>query len=453
MSFDTLTPAPGPSSTPAPVPDVDIVVPVLNEERALGPSIRRLAAYLSGEFPFRAVITIADNGSTDGTWAIATELACKLPGVRTVRLAERGKGRAVRECWLASEAEVVAYMDVDLSTGLEGLLPLVAPLFSGHSDLAIGTRLARGARVIRGPRREIVSRCYNLLLQVVLDAGFSDAHCGFKAMRTDKARLLIPLVQDNAWFFDTELLILAERAGLRIHEVPVDWVDDLDSRADVVGNAIEDLRGIARLCWGGWRGTPAIPGELVTGHAKTLVRSLPGQVVRFAGIGVVSMISYILLYLLFRITMNAQAANVVSLLLTTIANTTAHRRVTFGIRGHSHIVQDQLQGAIAFAAGLALTAVTLAALHAVAPRPPRIAELAVLIAASLAASVARFVLYRSWVFRPRQAPSRPRLPAATVLGEIVPTSAPMRTMPGDLRSAPATQPPACASPSPEGVPR
>ena len=209
---------------------VEIVVPVRDEERDLGPSIRRLAAYLSTRFPFRAVVTIADNGSTDRTWAVARALAAEFDAVRTVHLDQSGRGRALRSVWSASDADVLAYMDVDLSTDLNALLPLVAPLLSGHSDLAIGTRLARGARVVRGPRREVISRCYNMLLHATLGAGFSDAQCGFKAIRADKARLLLPLTRDTGWFFDSELLVLAERAGLRIHEVPVDWVDDPDSR-------------------------------------------------------------------------------------------------------------------------------------------------------------------------------------------------------------------------------
>src|SRR5215831_6093851 len=184
---------------------VEIVVPVRDEERDLGPSIRRLVGYLSTRFPFRTVVTIADNGSTDRTWAAARALAQEFDGVRAVHLDQSGRGRALRSVWSASGADVLAYMDVDLSTGLNALLPLVAPLLSGHSDLAIGTRLARGARVDRGPKREVVSRGYNLLLRVALHAGFSDAQCGFKAIRAGAAGHLLPLVQDTGWFFDTEL--------------------------------------------------------------------------------------------------------------------------------------------------------------------------------------------------------------------------------------------------------
>jgi glycosyltransferase involved in cell wall biosynthesis len=228
-------------------PVVEVVIPVYNEERDLAVSVRRLHAYLGGGFPFSTRVTIADNASTDRTWDLACELAAELPGVRALRLAERGRGRALRAVWQHSDAAVLAYMDVDLSTDLAALSPLVAPLLSGHSDVAIGSRLARTSRVMRGPKRELISRCYNLLLHATLATRFSDAQCGFKAIRADRAALLLPYVEDTGWFFDTELLVLAERSGMRIHEVPVDWVDDPDSRVDVVSTAVADLKGIVRL--------------------------------------------------------------------------------------------------------------------------------------------------------------------------------------------------------------
>jgi putative flippase GtrA len=240
--------------------------------------------------------------------------------------------------------------------------------------VAIGTRLARGSRVVRGPRREVISRGYNLLLQATLGAGFSDAQCGFKAIRRDKARELLPLTTDGGWFFDTELLVLAERAGLRIHEVPVDWTDDPDSRVNVRATALADLRGILRM-GGGQR------------------------MARFVAVGIASTVAYILLYVLLRRGLAAQPANAISLLLTAVGNTAVNRRVTFGISGRQHAVRHQLRGLIAFAAGLALTSGALAALHWISPRPTQVAELVVLLIASLAATLARFVLYRSWVFR------------------------------------------------------
>src|SRR2546421_12785011 len=226
---------------------IEIVIPVFNEEKGLEAGVRRLHSYTRDRFPFSVTITIADNASTDGTRAIASRLAGELSGVQAIHLERKGRGLALAQAWLASDSPVVAYMDVDLSTRLDALLPLVAPLLSGHSDVAIGSRLVRGARVVRGPKREVISRVYNLLLKVTLRNRFSDAQCGFKALRADVAGALLPMVEDEGWFFDTELLVLAERNGLRIHEVPVDWVDDPDSRVDVVGTAMDDLRGIWRL--------------------------------------------------------------------------------------------------------------------------------------------------------------------------------------------------------------
>jgi glycosyltransferase involved in cell wall biosynthesis len=261
-------------------PDVEIVIPVYNEEAGLAPSVLRLHDYLD-VFPFSYRITIADNASVDRTWNIAQQLERLLEHVRAVHFAEKGRGRALRAVWQGSDATVVAYMDVDLSTDLAALLPLVAPLLSGHSEIAIGSRLTRGSRVVRGPKRELISRSYNVLLHVALRARFSDAQCGFKAIRSDCARTLLPLVEDTGWFFDTELLVLAERAGLRIHEVPVDWVEDPDSRVDVIATAIGDLRGVRRVAWGlatgriplaGLRSELGRPREIA--HAGTPLRGL-----------------------------------------------------------------------------------------------------------------------------------------------------------------------------------
>jgi putative flippase GtrA len=381
---------------------VDIVVPVRNEERDLAPSVRRLVSYLREAFPFTARVTIADNGSTDGTWAIADRLARDFDEVRAVRMEQPGRGRALRAVWSQSDAEVLAYMDVDLSTDLNALLPLVAPLLSGHSDVAIGTRLARGSRVIRGPKRELISRCYNLLLHACMGARFSDAQCGFKAIRREQARALLPLTQDTGWFFDTELLVLAERAGLRIHEIPVDWIDDLDSRVDVVATALADLRGMVRLGSGFARGTIKVPqlrGSAPAAPSGGLRRVLSGelrvQVASFAVVGIASTIAYVLLYLLLRGVMSAQPANVASLLVTAVANTAANRRLTFGISGRRHAARHQVKGLIAFGIGLALTSGALAALPA---HTGRGLEVSVLVAANLVATVIRFVLYRTWVF-------------------------------------------------------
>ncbi|NUO59410.1 MAG: bifunctional glycosyltransferase family 2/GtrA family protein [Hamadaea sp.] len=383
---------------------LDVVIPVYNEEADLGPSVRRLHAYLTRHLPYTFRITIADNASVDSTPLVAAGLAADLPHTRVVRLEEKGRGRALRHVWSTSDAAVLAYMDVDLSTDLAALLPLIAPLITGHSDVAIGSRLARQSRVVRGAKREVISRGYNLLLRGTLAASFSDAQCGFKAIRADVARELLPLVEDTGWFFDTELLVLAQNAGMRIHEVPVDWVDDPDSRVDIVATVKADLRGIARV------GRSLLTGALPLAHLRErLGRGRPdaettllGQLIRFGGVGVASTLAYLLLYAAFASALGAQGANLLALLITAVANTAANRRLTFGVRGSADALRHQAQGLLIFGLGLVLTSGSLALLHAVTGTPARPAEMVVLIGANLLATLLRFVLLRAWVFRPTE---------------------------------------------------
>jgi putative flippase GtrA len=389
-------------------PVLDVVIPVYNEENDLEPCVRRLHSYLEEHFPYPFRITVADNASVDNTPVIARTLADELPEVASVRLEQKGRGRALHQVWSASDAAVLAYMDVDLATDLAALLPLVAPLISGHSDLAIGTRLARGARVVRGAKREVISRCYNLILRSALAARFSDAQCGFKAIRADVAEHLLPLVRDTGWFFDTELLILAQRIGLRTHEVPVDWVDDPDSRVDIVSTALADLKGLARL--GRAFATGALPvgalreqlGRDAVPQVPGVPKGLPRQAFRFIAIGIASTLAYVVLFVLLRGGLGAQAANLLALLITAIGNTAANRRITFDIRGRRNAGRHQFQGLVVFGIGLALTSGALALLHAFTGTPGGPLEVSVLVLANLLATIVRFVLMRTWVFRAAQ---------------------------------------------------
>ncbi len=227
--------------------DVEIVLPVHNEQHILEASVRRLHDYLNEQFAFPVQITIADNASTDATLEVAQALAAELPRVDVLHLDQKGRGRALRAAWRRSEADVVAYMDVDLSTDLTAIPGLLVPLLEGRGDISIGTRLAPGSQVTRGLKRELISRSYNLLLHLLLGVTFSDAQCGFKAARRELIEPLLERIEDDSWFFDTELLYLAQRSKLAIHEVPVRWVDDPDSRVDIIATAREDMRGIMRL--------------------------------------------------------------------------------------------------------------------------------------------------------------------------------------------------------------
>src|SRR6266540_3293387 len=349
--YDRLRPDPagrgGPAMTaltlpvaqPLPVPQagpvLDVVVPVYNEEADLDRCVRRLSAHLRATFPYPFQITVADNASTDATLEVARALQRDLPEVSVVHLDEKGRGRALRAAWSASAAPVLAYLDVDLSTDLAALFPLVAPLISGHSDIAIGTRLSRDARVVRGVRREVISRCYNLLLRGT--------------------------------------------------------------------TAVADLKGIARLA------RALLTGALPIGQLRQhlgrgpLASMVPGglarQMVRFAGIGVLSTLAYLGLFVVLRPAAGAQLANLAALLLTAIANTAANRRLTFGVSGRHGAVRHHFQGLAVFALGLVLTSASLSVAHAVIASAGRLTEAGVLTAANLATTGLRFVLFRGWIFR------------------------------------------------------
>jgi putative flippase GtrA len=395
--------AKGESAAP---PVLDVVVPVHNEEAGLESSVRRLHDYLSRSFPYSFRITVAENASTDRTVEVGRRVAAELPDVELLVLPDAGRGRALRTAWMRSDATVLAYMDVDLSTDLAGLLPLVAPLISGHSDVAIGSRLSPSSRVVRGAKREVISRGYNLLLRGTLGTSLPDAQCGFKAIRADVAERLLPLVEDDGWFFDTELLFLAEGTGLRIHEVPVDWVDDPDSRVNIVRTARADLAGIVRLLHRRAAGRlhfaelrASIGRPALAGGPSRASAGILRQLAIFAAVGVVSTLAYAAMFVLLRKGSSAQMANMEALLVTAVVNTAANRRLTFGVRGREGAGRAQLQGLLVFALGLTLTSGSLAVLHAATSRPTRAVEVGVLVVASAAATVLRFVLLRGWVFR------------------------------------------------------
>lgn len=392
------------SSRTAPV--LDIVVPVYNEENDIARCLQRLHEHLRVSVPFSARITVADNASTDSTVAIATRLADELDGIRVAHLDEKGRGRALKAVWTRSDAAIVAYCDVDLSTDLNALMPLIAPLVSGHSDVAIGTRLAKDSRVVRGPKREFISRSYNLILRTTMRAKFSDAQCGFKAMRTAIAREVLPYIEDTGWFFDTELLVVAERIGLRIAEVPVDWVDDPNSTVDIVSTAVEDLKGCRRVGYALATGRLPIadlratvgreraPGPAIEGVPHGMV----GQLARFCVVGVASTIGYAVLYLLLHSFLGAQVANFVALAVTAVLNTAANRRFSFGVQGRENAAKHQFFGFGVFLFGWAVTALSLLALSHFAPGADKHLQLVVLVAANLVATATRFVGLR-WVFR------------------------------------------------------
>ncbi|MBI4497181.1 MAG: glycosyltransferase family 2 protein [Chloroflexi bacterium] len=230
------------------VPSVDVVIPVYNEEHVLERSVITLRDFLRAQIPYEWRILIADNASTDRTLEVAKGLAARYPDdVAYLHLPQKGRGRALRTAWMASDADILSYMDVDLSTGLEAFPPLVQAIAVEGYDLATGSRLMQRSHIVRSLKREILSRGYFLMIQALFGVHFTDAQCGFKALSRQAARALLPLVQNQEWFFDTELFVLAEKNGYRIKDVPIRWIEDPDSRVNIPKTIAEDVRGLLRL--------------------------------------------------------------------------------------------------------------------------------------------------------------------------------------------------------------
>ena len=235
---------------------VEVVIPVYNEQRALPESIPVLRDFLASDrVPYDWRILIADNASTDSTPEVGRKLEAENEGkVKYVRIERKGRGCALKQVWLDSPMDVVSYMDVDLSTGIDAFPALIRAIAEEGYDVAIGSRLAKGAKVERSLKRRVLTLGYNSMIKGMFFTGFSDAQCGFKAVSREAAQTLIPLIEDNNWFFDTELLILAEKAGYKVKDVPVEWIEDTDTRVKIVATVSEDVRGLIRMRLGRpWR--------------------------------------------------------------------------------------------------------------------------------------------------------------------------------------------------------
>lgn len=226
---------------------VNVTIPVFNEEVRLAASLPKLHRFLCERCHYPFEIVIADNASTDRTLEVARSFADTHQAVRVMHLDEKGRGRAVKHSWNTSRAEILSYMDVDLSTDLAAFPPLIEALHGSSYDVAVGSRRLKPSLTTRGLKREIISRCYMFLVKTLFQTKFSDAQCGFKAVTRDGASALLPLVEDNGWFMDTELLVLAEKLGYRIFDLPVRWVDDPDSRVRILSTAIGDIKGLIRV--------------------------------------------------------------------------------------------------------------------------------------------------------------------------------------------------------------
>ncbi|MCQ9389373.1 glycosyltransferase [Brevibacterium sp. 50QC2O2] len=399
------------TSGPVPAPGrrgsrttVDLVVPVYNEQAQLADTVYTLLG-LTAESANDVTIVIADNASTDRTGRIGEDLARLQQRVRYVRLDRKGRGRALNQVWSASRADVVAYTDVDLATDIRLLDPMVQVLASGTADVAIASRLLPDSNVVRGPKREVISRCYNRLLKLGLDVGYSDAQCGFKALSRRAADALLPHVSDVNWFFDTEVLTLAQWAGLRIHEFSADWTDDPDSSVDVVATAFEDLKGMARMRRDLRRS--AIPLERISAEVgrPAAVPNLGAQIMHFVDVGIVSTVTYSLGFLLLGMFLDVNLANFTALLASAVLNTALNRRHTFAARNPRGKLAHHLKGLAVFALCWLLTSAAIQMTTGL----PTVAVLVAVTVANVGATVLRFALQRLWVFADTQRrASRPR---------------------------------------------
>jgi glycosyltransferase involved in cell wall biosynthesis len=227
-------------------PSALVVLPVYNEEKVLRQSVQKLTAFLHEYDRYTWNIVIADNNSNDGTRDIGQALESENHLVQYLHIPRKGRGIALRTAWEQTDCDFVSYMDIDLSTGLDALINAMDLLNEG-ADIAVGTRLAKESRTTRCLKREFISRSYNIVIKLSLGTSFNDAHCGFKTGRREVIQKILPYIDDNEWFFDTELLFYGEKLGYKIVEIPVTWIEDPDTKAKIFKDAYDDLRGLYRL--------------------------------------------------------------------------------------------------------------------------------------------------------------------------------------------------------------
>lgn len=225
-----------------------VVLPVYNEEKALRKGVETLISFLKDHDRYEWGIVIADNNSNDGTGKIGRELESENPIVKYLHIPRKGRGIALRTAWEQADSDFVSYMDIDLSTGLDALIKAMDALNAG-ADIAVGTRLSKDSNTTRCLKREFISRSYNMVIKLSLGTHFNDAHCGFKTGRREVVRKILPYIDDNEWFFDTEFLFYNEKLGHGIVEIPVTWIEDPDTKAKIFKDAYDDLRGLYHLCF------------------------------------------------------------------------------------------------------------------------------------------------------------------------------------------------------------
>ena len=228
--------------------NIDVVLPCYNEISILRSSVERTLQFFNSAPQYNWHLVIADNGSTDRTDELGKTLAEKNDQVSIISIPEKGRGHALHQAWTTSSADIVTYMDVDLSTRIEHLLDLVQLIDRSNCEVAIGTRLSKQSKTKRSLKREITSQGYVFLIRLFFPSlSITDAQCGFKALKRTTAEVIVPKIKNREWFFDTELLIIAHKEKIGICELPVEWTEDPDSKVNILKTAFEDIRGLIRM--------------------------------------------------------------------------------------------------------------------------------------------------------------------------------------------------------------
>lgn len=238
----------GMSST---APSVTIVIPVYNEEEIIAGTLDTLLSFLKRtEFPYPYRITVVDNASTDRTARMVTEFAAYNPETTLLKLAEKGKGRAVRAGWAQEKGGILAFMDADLSSDIGAFKALVDAIANGSADLSIGNRLGKNSKIVSTKKfRKIVSRIYNALVRAFLWTGIDDHQCGFKALSFETFTMLAPKLTETEFFLDTELIALVRKQGLSIHQEDIVWIDSATSKVSLFSDSLKMFLSVVRLSW------------------------------------------------------------------------------------------------------------------------------------------------------------------------------------------------------------
>jgi len=229
-----------------------VVLPARNEELIIRDNVLRLYEYMQGAFPNDDwKIVVSDNNSSDRTAEIVKELAEKHARIEYLLVTVVGKGAAVKNAWEKYSSDVYMFMDSDLATDIHGIPMLVEPLRLETSDIACGSRFLRESAVERSLIRRVTSFGYRLVVKLLLSIKVRDLPCGFKAINEKAKKALLSKIESDGWFFDSELIILGEKLGLRVQEIPVRWREPIEtgrkSKVKIISLSIEYVKEVVKI--------------------------------------------------------------------------------------------------------------------------------------------------------------------------------------------------------------